>query len=240
MKAQPVKIYAASNKASSPLDDPDPEFNSRIASWSAGRIELPKDATHFGFVNSGTAIIESESGTFELATGMYFSIPGVARIEGNGIGFIASRPHWRGFFQIGGPIEETGRLIYIDGCSDSLLISPVVQGDPCLNLLYLPPGTTQTEHTHPSCRIGIIASGTGICRTAESDIPLQPGLVFEISANAKHSFHTHSDSLQVIAWHPDSDFGPTHRDHPMINRTLINGTSAARLRSDLPQTEDAL
>ena len=26
--------------------------------------------------------------------------------------------------------------------------------------------------------------------------------------------------LDVIAWHPDSDFGPTDQDHPMINRTL--------------------
>jgi len=28
----------------------------------------------------------------------------------------------------------------------------------------------------------------------------------------------------VIAWHPDSDFGPRDDDHPMINRTLIPST----------------
>jgi len=35
--------------------------------------------------------------------------------------------------------------------------------------------------------------------------------------------------MRVIAYHPDSDFGATHEDHPMINRTIVNGTSAAVL-----------
>jgi hypothetical protein len=26
--------------------------------------------------------------------------------------------------------------------------------------------------------------------------------------------------LLVMAWHPDSDSGPSHDDHPMLNRTL--------------------
>jgi hypothetical protein len=25
----------------------------------------------------------------------------------------------------------------------------------------------------------------------------------------------------VIAYHPDSDFGPTHENHPMVNRTIV-------------------
>lgn len=228
MKASIVKIYPVSNQDFSPVNDA--EFNSRIACWSNGPLELPPNATHFGFVNSGRASVETESGKFDFMTGMYFSIPGPASICGTGTGFIASRPNWNGFFQIGGPIEQQGRLTYIDGCSDSLLIAPVTLGDPCLNFLYLPPHTTQTAHTHPSCRIGIIADGTGVCRTPDHEFPLHPGLVFEIDADAQHSFHTESESLKVIAWHPDSDFGPTHGDHPMINRTMINGTSAASLR----------
>ena len=27
----------------------------------------------------------------------------------------------------------------------------------------------------------------------------------------------------VIAYHPDSDFGPTDDDHPMVNRTIVDG-----------------
>jgi len=28
--------------------------------------------------------------------------------------------------------------------------------------------------------------------------------------------------MDIIAYHPDSDFGPTDIDHPMLNRTYIN------------------
>jgi hypothetical protein len=42
--------------------------------------------------------------------------------------------------------------------------------------------------------------------------------------------------LRVIAYHPDSDFGPTHEDHPMINRTMVGGVSA----SELPHLRTAL
>ena len=29
--------------------------------------------------------------------------------------------------------------------------------------------------------------------------------------------------MDVVAYHPDSDFGPTHEEHPMVNRTRIDG-----------------
>ena len=129
----------------------------------------------------------------------------------------------RGLFQIGGPVEETGRLRYIDGCSDTLLIAPPMLGDPCLNLLHIPPGTHQTEHTHPSLRVGIVVDGAGVCRTPDGETPLTPGLVFAIRTDGRHSFHTEDTALRIVAWHPDSDFGPTHAQHPMLNRTLVNG-----------------
>ena len=37
------------------------------------------------------------------------------------------------------------------------------------------------------------------------------------------------EALRVIAYHPDTDTGPTHTDHPMINRTYIEGRSASHL-----------
>jgi hypothetical protein len=48
-------------------------------------------------------------------------------------------------FALGGPCEAFGRLRYIDGCSDSLLVGPAVRGDPCLNHLHFPPGVSQTR-----------------------------------------------------------------------------------------------
>ena len=51
---------------------------------------------------------------------------------------------------------------------------------------------------------------------------LSPGVVFVIPAGAPHAFITEEDSsLDVVAFHPDSDFGPIANDHPMINRTIV-------------------
>ena len=194
-----------------------------VSTWRASVLCLDDCGSHFGFVQSGLARMATDNGIFELREGMYFCVPGNLEIRGCGGGFVASRIGYRGFFQVGGPVEETGRLRYIDGCTDSLLVGPVMKGDPCLNLLYLPPKTHQTAHTHPSLRVGMIVSGEGLCQTASTTVPLKPGLVFVIRTGGLHSFHTHAQSLRIVAWHPDSDFGPTHEQHPMLNRTLVQG-----------------
>jgi len=225
MTVSHIDIHAVGNlTATSVRDD---RFPSQFSTWNNRTLHLDALGTHFGYVHSGCATLSWQHGSFNLIAGMYFSVPGKATIVGDGNGFAAKRNDYMGFFQIGGPTEAQGRLRYIDGCSDSLLISPVTMGDPCLNLLHLPPRTTQTEHVHPSCRLGMIVGGEGVCRTPQSDTQLAVGDVFSIPPNALHSFHTTSNTLQVIAWHPDSDFGPTNADHPMINRTIINGVSAA-------------
>lgn len=194
-----------------------------VSGWKQSRLELDTNATHFGFVGDGRTMLSCASGSFELSRGMYFAIPGEATVEGSGQGFVASLLEYQGLFQIGGPVEATGRLRYIDGCSDSLLIAPVMRGDPCLNLLYIPPYTDQTAHTHPSVRVGMIVDGEGRCQTPGQDVPLTAGLVFAIRTGGLHSFHTQEQSLRIVAWHPDSDFGPTHEQHPMLNRTIVNG-----------------
>lgn len=214
------------------FDERNGQYPSELLSWNDGQLDLADTGTHFGFVESGQAELECDAGRFRIREGMYFSVPHACRINGKaGRGIVMSRHGFMGFFQLGGPIEQQGRLRYIDGCSDSLLIPPVVCGDPCLNLLYIPPGTAQTQHTHPSLRAGVIVSGTGMCCTPERNVPLTPGTVFVIPAETAHSFHTRESALRVIAWHPDSDTGPCHDDHPMVNRTIVNGISAA----DIPE-----
>jgi hypothetical protein len=29
--------------------------------------------------------------------------------------------------------------------------------------------------------------------------------------------------MDVVPYHPDSDWGPSHEEHPMVNRTLVGG-----------------
>ena len=144
-------------------------------------------------------------------------------------------------FLIGGPIEKEGRLKYIDGCTDSLLLPPTKYGMACLNHLHFPSNINQTPHTHPSVRVGIVAKGHGECVTPFGNIPLVPGQLFlilpedgnssigidgELHNNGTHCFRTFDEEMDVIAFHPDSDFGPKDEEHPMINMTIVDGTSA--------------
>lgn len=204
-------------------------FPSRLSAWRNQTLELPGDGTHFGYVHEGTATLEAASGTFTLRHGMYFAAPSACRISGAGRGIVITRLDYRGVFALGGPVEPRGRLRYIDGCTDSLLIPPPMLGDPCLNALYFPAHVSQTEHTHPSARVGLVVRGTGECRTPESSFSLFPGLAFIIRAEGRHCFRTTEDELVVVAYHPDSDFGPTHEAHPMINRTMVRGIPASQL-----------
>lgn len=204
-------------------------------------LELSSKATHFCFVVKGEAKItiprlENKPLRFNVCAGMYFAINGIGTIEG-GTGIVISRLGCNGLFQIGGPIEELGRFRYIDGCSDSLLIPPVMKGYPCLNHLHFPKGISQTRHTHPSIRVGIVARGKGNCVIPTNEdgsgpdisLPLVPGQVFIIPENGQHCFFTAESTMDIIAYHPDSDTGPDDDNHPMINRTIVNGMSASKL-----------
>ncbi len=189
--------------------------------WTDEILALPPEAASYGMVTSGCAVLQKPSGQrFELDQGMYFAANGGSVSGGQGLVIMAAG--YRSLWQVGGPLESAGRLRYIDGCSDTLLISPPRLGDPCLNHLHIPPHTDQTPHTHPSARLGVILNGSGECRTPDGVYPLQPGMGWYIPTGCLHSFFTRTEALDVIAWHPDSDFGPRDDDHPMINRTIIN------------------
>lgn len=207
-------------------DMQDNPFPARFYAWKNETIQHENEsASFFGFVQEGIAKITASQGVFTLRAGMYFCIPQALRIKGESAGILVEQMDFKGFFQIGGPIENRGRLQYIDGCTDSLLIAPPLLGNPCLNLLHIPPQTFQSQHTHPSFRIGVIVKGSGKCMTPDGYHRLHPGLIFMIPADALHSFKTEDDDLLVIAYHPDSDFGPTHENHPMINRTILDLSS---------------
>jgi quercetin dioxygenase-like cupin family protein len=210
------------------VDLADDAYPTRVFGWRADVLALDADATHYGMAVEDGCVLQAEAGRFDLRAGMFFVAPGAARVQG-GAGMVISRLGYRGLFSLGGPVEAAGRLRYIDGCSDTLLVCPPVLGEPCLNHLHMPPRTDQTAHTHPSERIGVIVRGTGECRTPGGTFALRPGMGWRIPTGTLHSFFTHGEALDVLAWHPDSDFGPTHDHHPMVNRTMVDGVSASSI-----------
>lgn len=89
-------------------------------------------------------------------------------------------------------------MAYIDGCSDTLLISPLMFGDPCFNHLHFPKGIKQTLHTHPSGRAGLIVRGRGWCLLPASSIPGAAGNVAAVdNADA---------AIQRVALEPGTAF----------------------------------
>lgn len=195
------------------------EFPSCLRTWNGGPLELEDGHTHYGFVRHGQAVLRVSGHDYPILPEMYFAIPGGGSVRGHGEALLASRRAYLGFFHVGGPVEQFGRLRYINGCSDSVLIGPLTHGAPCLNLLYVPRDTRQTPHTHPSFRFGLVVSGAGQCFSGEQSHPLHVGSVFYIPQHELHHFVTEDSSLRIVAWHPDSDFGPTDENHPMLNRT---------------------
>lgn len=184
--------------------------------------------TAFGVVLSGSAKV----GGREVLAGEFFcrNLPqdGLS-ITANGSVAVFQRNNWIGQEVIAGVIEsDIGRVKYIDGCTDSLLVAPPKLGDPCLNALYFPPGIDQSFHTHPSSRLGAVLSGSGVaCVDGEcpQELQLQQGDSFFLPSGEVHRFRTEDSPMVVIAYHPDSDWGATDEVHPMINRTILESPS---------------
>lgn len=217
-------------------------------------LESKEDCSYYGFVYEGNIqLITPNRSDINVDKSMYFSVAGrfvinpeceskVVVIEVEHTKGVYPINNYRAMFSVGGGVEEEGRLKYIDGCTDSLLIAPIKLGDPCLNHLHFPKEIEQTPHTHPSHRIGIVTKGNGLCVTPFGNLDLTEGMIFVIKEwngvdyrkgldgklyeVGNHCFFTQDESMDVIAFHPDSDFGATDINHPMINRTIVDGISA--------------
>ena len=195
-------------------------------------------ATTYGYIleASGEVNIAANGQLWNLRQGNYFAFHGVMDIFG-----VDTSNQGSGKFKMWtvtklgykcmpmvGQVEDNGRLSYIDGCSDSVLVSMPRFGDPVLNYLHFPTGVYQTQHTHPSIRMGIVISGQGEAFQEKSNysdgwvLPLTSGCMFQLEESELHSFRTTNSHMDIIAFHPDSDTGPTDENHSMINRTYID------------------
>jgi hypothetical protein len=180
---------------------------------------------YLGFVLSGELNLQSVSTKkiWLLLTGMFFATSDPFVLAGNGSAFIIERLGYRGITTIGGPVESVGRLSYIDSCSTTILVNPIRQGDPCLNFLHFPKNVKQRGHHHPTIRLGCVFSGSGFALDGDGNkTQLLTGGVFLINPMSTHHFETKDEVLNIIAFHPETDWGPLDQSHPMINRTYSN------------------
>lgn len=213
------------------IADCDRQFPTDMHGLDGGILEVNHpEGAWYGYVQDGPVYLLLEGGrSFTLVRGDYFSIARPFTVTG-GRAILIRREGADVPFMVGNDHHAGGRLKYIDGCTDTLLIAPWKLGQPCLNLLYFPEGIDQTAHTHPSDRLGVITAGQGRCVTPDGSYELRPGMIWRIPADGLHKFQTDpGHSMTVIAYHPDSDFGPQDEFHPMLNRTIVGGVSARHL-----------
>lgn len=214
-------------------------------STNVGRNQfvLPSIGACYGYICQGAINVANkllrEGEYFCLGAGgtLYFDSDIPTRVV------VSQRIGFRGVNMFGGPIEPKGRLKYIDTCSDTLLIGPWKKGDPCLNHLHFPEGIDQTSHVHPTTRSGIVARGKGACITPDGEYPLFKGRLFWIPPDGDHRFQTlQGSTMDVVPYHPDTDFGPEDETHPMVNMTWVDGgkidnTTGRHAQAEVMNTE---
>lgn len=201
-------------------------YPSSMTALRGGRALERSTSSFYGYVVEGSAKIQTKGLELVGRAGTFFAVPGPAQLQVEGLTVVIERHGYR-CPPLVGSVEEQGRLAYIDGCSDSVLAAPARLGDPVLNLLHFPAGIHQSVHSHPSIRLGVVARGTGFAfgpgPGPEWRKELLPGAMFSIDAHEMHGFSTgeSGSTLDIIAFHPDSDWGPTDGTHPMLNRTYL-------------------
>jgi mannose-6-phosphate isomerase-like protein (cupin superfamily) len=177
--------------------------------------------SYWGYVTEGGVVLNTgDFSSGPLGAGMYFSCPEELRLSGEGRVMILTIPLIIPF-SVGGPIGKAGWLKYINGASDSLLIFPPRKGLPCLNAMWLPKHTTQTFHTHPDARVGLVVAGTGTCDLEGISVPFKPNDVFYLTRDTLHRFRSKEEEIQIITFHPHSSWGPEDDNHPLINHTFL-------------------
>lgn len=203
-----------------------PTFGQMLSPNAEPNFSEAKWSSIYGY-SYGDNIIIIGNKSHQLEKGQYFSLfcgDNIPKFILNDKLFVVCRIGYKCQNTLGW-VEGQGRLSYIDGCTDSLLIYPPRMGDPSLNLLHFPAGIAQTRHLHPSIRMGCVISGTGhseVWANGESVVrPLEVGQIFCLEENELHRFVTEGSHMTVIAWHPDGDWGPTDHNHTMLNRTYI-------------------
>ena len=118
-------------------------------------------------------------------------------------------------------------LPFINGCSTRQIFSPERIGDPTLQLLYVPPYSSEQEHhLHSTARVAYVLDGKGMCTIGLKDKfhsqKISKGTTIVIHPMCPHHFETRSEGLLVAPLHVFSSApGGQEFNHPMYNGSHI-------------------
>jgi mannose-6-phosphate isomerase-like protein (cupin superfamily) len=123
-------------------------------------------------------------------------------------------------------IHQGTTLPYVNGCSTKQLFPAERPGDPTLQLLYMPPHTTeQVHHVHSTVRVVFVLAGRGITVVGIGEHTvtheLTPGTVCILEPMCPHHFETGAEPLLCTPLHIFSSTGRQELDHPMLYGTHL-------------------
>lgn len=122
-------------------------------------------------------------------------------------------------------VGRSTHLPYINGCSTRQIFTPERIGDPTLQLLHLPPHSSeQAHHIHSTARIVHVLEGRGRCIVGmeqwQAKQELTAGMSLVLHPMCPHHFETDGDSLLVLPLHIfSSPPSGLEFNHPMFNGT---------------------
>jgi len=115
-------------------------------------------------------------------------------------------------------------LPYVNGCSTKQVFPPERLGDPTMQILDMPPySSEQAHHIHSTVRVVYVLKGSGRS-VVGMDVKtikeaLYPGKVILLQKMSPHHFETDGESLVVLPLHVWSSVGQLESNHPMFNGT---------------------
>ena len=122
-------------------------------------------------------------------------------------------------------VNEKANLPYVNGCATKQIFPPERVGDPTLQLLTIPPYTSeQVHHIHPTARVVYVLAGSGVSVVGQGDkneiTELTEGMTIILDPMCPHHFRTTAEYLTVLPVHIYSS-GPSGIDeiHPMRSGT---------------------
>jgi hypothetical protein len=123
-------------------------------------------------------------------------------------------------------IRHGTTLPYVNGCSTKQVFPPERPGDPTLQLLYMPPHTTeQVHHIHSTARVVFMlrGRGTSVVGIGKQVVrrELLPGMTCILEPMCPHHFETGADPLVCLPLHVYSSTGSRELDHPMVHGTHL-------------------
>ena len=122
-------------------------------------------------------------------------------------------------------LSDATLLPYINACSARQIFAPPRPGDPTLQLLRIPAGSSeQAHHIHSTARVVYVLSGRGVSVVGmpnrSARVELKPGRVCLLDPMCPHHFETPGDEhLVVVPLHVFSSIPSHEKNHPMFNGT---------------------